>query len=418
MAFLSPQFRSSNPDDYGARLHDQPGSIPVGSVLSPVIKKFAASHQKQLDKLRVVVDAGSEEYGRRLARSILASYSAKICGVVRTIQGDTNFKEIVRAAGELDLFDSLQEPVQQVVAGGPGRAPRFVLNFGPCRRAAQRIVADVLDVMLPRFEFDHLAKGKGPEHSMLRLQHLIEEEGHDQVVVADVKSCFRSVDKEKIVTMLPIPHQVTRHTALVGEDVTVTAPTRIKEELFNLPMLLAEHISIEADTAARQGLPQGGSTSSLIMSRAVLGPLLAAAGFSDRLVLYGDDIAICAKGMGQARETFKALRSSLENSPAGPLSIGRHSITPISEVVNFTKYGFKRTSEGPLRIRPSWLSYQRYAEKVKAKALKGDPASADERVSPYRRVWPLAFPLWEPTPASLDLLWVTTFEAQQDALQG
>jgi len=347
------------------------------------IKKFAAKHQKQLDKLRALIDAGSEEDGRRLARSILTSYSAKICGVVRTIRGDTNFEKIARAARGLNLFESLEEPIQQIVTGGPGRASRFVLDFGPRRRAAQRIVADVLDVMLPRFEFDHLAKGKGPEHSMLRLQHHIEEEGHDHVVVLDVKNCFRSADKEKIVTLLPIPHQVTRHTVLVRADVTVTAPTQMKEELFNLPMLLAQHISVEADTAARQGLPQGGSTSTLIMSRAVLGPLLAATGFSDRLVLYGDDIAVCAKGMGQARETFKALRSSLENSPAGPLSIGRHSILPTSQVVSFTKYGFKRTSEGFLRIRPSRLSYKRYAEKVKAKALDGAPASAEERVSPY-----------------------------------
>ena len=178
------------------------------------------------------------------------------------------------------------------------------------------------------------------------------------------------------------------------------------------------HSCHSADTAARKGLPQGSLGSSLIMSRAVLAPLLNATSFADRLVLYGDDIAVAAKSEADAEDTKLALDSMLENSPVGPLTIGRHAIRHKAQRINFGKYGIKQDSwnpQSPMKACPSARSFDRFSERAEAKYLCGPEEDADDRVDMYRDVWPKSFPLWKPTEAALELLWLTTIEASQNA---
>ncbi|MGQ3297357.1 reverse transcriptase domain-containing protein [Reyranella sp.] len=384
------------------------------------VRKLAERHQEQLDRLASALSAGDHCRAEALTRSILRSFAGRLSAAIRSARstpvGRYDSLEVLKVrAGLLNPYRRIDEVIRQVAVDNPGGPARLVLNFAPARRALQTLCADILDVWLPPCDFDFLRRGRGADAQMLRVKEMIEKEGYDHVVAVDIRSCFRSVNHDKLVQLLPLPHHVTRNVLLVQDGDTVEQPPEWKEELFGFPLDIYDHITFETDTAARQGLPQGSLTSTLIMSRAVLGPLVSATGIAHRSVIYGDDITVCAKGLGQARESFKALSSALENSLAGPLTIGRHHVGPISEGVNIVKYGFRRKPAhygGGIRIHPSKRSYDHFSARARQKFLDGDPALGKGRVSKYRKAWPASFPLWQPTPESLGLLWQTAFEAR------
>ena len=165
-------------------------------------------------------------------------------------------------------------------------------------------------------------------------------------------------------------------------------------------------------------LPQGGLASNLIMSRAVLDPLLNAMPFVNRLVVYGDDIAVAANSEAEAKDAENVLRSALENTPFGPLAIGRYKIRHRSERINFAKYGLKQdpwNPDGPMEACPSARSFERFGERAEGRYLDGPAETGKGRVSRYRKAWPKAFPLWKPNDYSRGLLWQTAYEARQNA---
>lgn len=214
---------------------------------------------------------------------------------------------------------------------------------------------------------------------------------------------------------------------LVQDDVEVwPAKQEVTGEPDNLfPSKLNSSQPTPADTGARKGLPTGSKTSTMILSRSILCPLIDASPYRDRAVLHGDDVAIAAKGEEEAKDTLHNLRSIFENSPVGPLTVGRHAIRHITERINFAKYGLRQDSYRPgsaLEACPSARSYDRFLARAEEKYLDKRASTPTRnagtpkgRVSTYRKRWPKAFPLWSPTKESLGLLWQSAFDARQNA---
>lgn len=391
----------------------------------PEILKLAQRYAAQIQHLADLRELGELEHAERLARRVVGSFVARVSATVSVIKKVNKkqtftLQEVMSTASSLSLDACAKEPVVLRWIEEPGRAPRQVCSFGFQRRAFQKISADILDALLPGFEFDYLVRGKGADRAMLRIQELIEKGGYDHVVTIDITKCFRSAVAEQVEKLLPLPLRVVRHALLVGDEVPlkVVQSKEAKGEGGD-PSTLGEYVPHDPDTAARQGLPQGASTSTLIMSRAVLGPLLLATGYGDRLVLYGDDVLVCAKGKGEASEIFKAIGSALQSSPVGPLTIGRSTIKSTYDKTDFLKYRLRKQPElfgGGMRISPSGQSWKRYRAKVRAKCSGTDPGAAEDRVFDYSRGWPEAYPLWEFTEDAKSLMWQTANEEFENAL--
>jgi hypothetical protein len=210
--------------------------------------------------------------------------------------------------------------------------------------------------LTPTFDFSEPGRG-GAEAAARHFNQLIQGGKGEYVLTADVLSFFRSINKEGVPALVPLPQRAVNNTLLVGDDVEVKAePPAGVEWPIQLSTNPDKSIDkLEADTAARQGLPQGCAASNIITSRAVLGPLLHATPFADRLVLYGDNIAVVTGNEMEAAATLEALRSELRNSPVGPLEIGRHTIDHISYYVDYCKY--RHYKRGPMfggGIRTCW----------------------------------------------------------------
>jgi RNA-directed DNA polymerase len=376
--------------------------------------------EELLEQLARSVKAGKKKKIKHLFSKILNSSAAKLSALVRTIYYDPDapqytLMELLRRARSLFAYAPIDEAVSLGFKEKHSGELRPVINFGWKRRALQQLCADILKVLLPAYSFDFMEKGNGGADGAAEyLGAIIKEGNYDFVITVDIKNCFRSVNQTKVAQLMPWKVPVTHNVVLIADDVTMRKELPPGGELALHPTVL------EADIAARQGIPQGSLVSPLIMSRAVLGPLLNATPFAARVVLHGDDIAVPAKTEEEAKAIYNTLRSLLENEcPAGPLPIGFHKIWCVNEYVNFCKYKLRRTPKifgAEIRYCPSTRSFNRYERNVVKIYLQAPDGEEEQHVAQYSEAWKKAFgPLWQPNELAEDMLAVTTMNAMSDA---
>ena len=175
---------------------------------------------------------------------------------------------------------------------------RPVVAFGKKRRALQVGCRHTLSAKYSAAPFDFSAKGKGGVSAAIRQLHkLITEGGYEYVVTIDVKDCFGSAKKKKVEELLPLPKQVVNNVLLIQDEVNVVVKSAKTGNVMGLYSLNTSPTmtNLQAMEAARRGVSQGSSVSGMIMYWAVIGPLLSALPFANRIVLVGDDQAIPVK---------------------------------------------------------------------------------------------------------------------------
>lgn len=384
------------------------------------IVKAGIEIEELLKQLARAAMAGKKKKIRHLLHMILNSPAAKLSALVRTIRYDADappytLMELLRRVRFLFPYAAIDEEVTLRFKEKHTGEWRPVIDFGWRRRALQQLCADILKVLLPAYSFDFMERGNGgADGAAEHLGSSIKEGKYDFVLTVDIKNCFRSVNKEGIAQLLPLHPKVTNNVVLITGDVTIR-----KEPPIGVDADAFQHTINEADTAARQGIPQGSSVSSLIMSRAVLGPLLNASPFAKRVIMYGDDIAIPAKSEDEAEVIYKALRFLLENTgPGGPLTIGYHNIWCVENYVNFCKYKLKRTPNifgADIRYSPSTRGLQRFDQKVKRIYLEATEGEEQVRVAKYVTAWKKAYPHWHPNEIAEDAIAMATDMATHEA---
>ncbi|HZP98887.1 MAG TPA: reverse transcriptase domain-containing protein [Reyranella sp.] len=350
---------------------------------------IAHGYQRKLEQIAGAAAVGDFARVRMISKRVLSSHGAKLSAVLRTVKWDSKkapplpFSNLIARANALDPSRLTEEPVRLSSRPKPGGGVRLISAFGPDRRAWQRICADILKATLPAYSFEYLRSGQGVEALTRCLLSRLEREQYGYVVTVDIKDCFGSVRKEVVHNLLPIPEWAVRKTMLIDEH------TRLQRVVDG-----NRYVDLLPDDAARRGLPQGASTSGLVMSRAILGPMLATTFFADRLFLHGDNIAVLARNRPEAEAVLEALRSQLENSPAGPLTIGEAAIQPTDRKISLVQYALiprRALFGGGWRAVPARRSYERFAHRVMERISKGHNGS---QIDDYRVRWASSFRLW------------------------
>jgi hypothetical protein len=154
--------------------------------------------------------------------------------------------------------------------------------------------------------------------------------------------------------------------------------------------------------------------SSLVASRGVIDPALAALPFADQMFVYCDNITVTAKSETDAEDILHALRSALLSSPAGPLHLNAE-IQHISEFVDFCRYRLKRWHGGEVRIVPSRKAFLQREGQIKRTYRESIPQEAETNARAYNREWVRQFPAWDHCAAGDELLEDTLKIAMQDA---
>jgi hypothetical protein len=220
---------------------------------------------------------------KALTRKLLGSASVRFCYLIRAVRtphGATSaipgltFAEIWNRATSVDPFYT-DVPVRLKFKQKDDSSYRLIVSFGWQRRGLQLLCHDILAILLDPYAFDFSEPGRGgAEAAATHLNQLIEGGKGEYVVTADISSFFRSINKEGAPALVPLPKRAVNNILLVGDDAKVKAelPTGVVEWAIRLSTNPDTYTDkLEADTAARQGLPQGCAASNIITSRAVLG---------------------------------------------------------------------------------------------------------------------------------------------------
>jgi len=382
---------------------DQAALVPIGK-----------RYQGHLNKLAEAIEAGDNKAAKHWQLKILKSDDAKFSALVRTaylkdIGSGIALADVVAEAWALDLF----QPIPGLTIARPEPKPeggvRVITSFRWRRKAAQTICSDLLSLYYPRFGFDFQNRGAGGVMAAIKhLKNLIDQGPYDYVVVIDLANFFGSANKKKVEQLLPLPLRVTRNVLLIqdGEKVLVQPPKLGGTVGYPLSV----DARVKADEAARRGVPQGSLASGLIMYRGVLGPLLGAQSFSDRIVLFGDDFAVPVKDKLEGEAVIKALEATFASTPVGLLHIGRKEVRNIRDGVDFLSHRIIRKPKiwgGHLHVRPSPKAYRRFNRRAFEKyCLAGGGTHGCARAVHYMRRWLKSFPLWQPTKRSKLYLWL------------
>jgi hypothetical protein len=375
------------------------------------LEYHAKQYRRWIKQLRSAQAAGNKKKVQRIVRKLLTAFSPKVCAVARTARLQdaelpTTLFYLEERAARLNPFRAVPEPVVLRFRPKHDAGSRPIFSFGWRRRAPAQICFDILDQLLPKYAFDYLDKGKGGvDEAVLRLRRLIDSGSYHFVVVVDIKNCFGSVDKERVAKLLPLPATVVRHVLLLGDEAKVVVKPP-KGDTGTTP----GSPGMEADEAARRGLPQGCSTSGMIVRRAVLGPMLAALPFADRLVLFQDEVAVVVKDMAEAEVVLGTLRSMLSAGPGGPLPIGRCQVRHVEQGFDFLGYYTRRKPVvwgGELHSHPSARAYRK-AEAMAAQRYSkaGQGWAGVMAVGRYFGRWRASFRLWKPNRLSRIYQWL------------
>lgn len=372
-------------------------ALPIAPEEKAAMGQFWWAYQKRINRLTRAATSSNSHRMRSMAASVLRSHAAKLSAVVRTVHPDEadsiTLAELSDRAGNLNPRLAQAEPVLARLKRKPGGGVRPIVGFGPARRAYQLICRDIIKAGMPPCRFEFLAPGRGADHMVRQIASALQSGVGDHVVTADIQNCFGSIQQKEVLTeLLPLPGWAVRVIITVSDQTRVGVRICPAEPCFPI------------DEAARQGLPQGASTSGLILSRAILGPILATTSFADRLFLYGDNITVIARSKAEGEQILGTLRSVLQDTPVGPLVIGEHSIRSTREKVELVKYALlpipDRYGSG-FRIIPAPKSYRRFEERMKERAVAGEPP---DQIRYYTRRWIAAFPLWCPNDVSRSYL--------------
>ena len=382
-----------------------------------VLSGYAEGFQMRLNQVAQAGAAGNHGAVGHRTNQIFNSFGAAVCAVVRIIklkpeETPPTFTEIKARARELSAYQPIPESVitwlEPKISGGV----RQLVAFGWRRRALQLMCADILSALYPPHPFDFSTKGKGGSKAAhLHLGNLIDQGGYEYIVTCDIKNCYGSAITKKVGELLTaLPTEVVNNVILIQDDVPIVVkPDKGTWTGVLLPNMYPATTVHATDEAARRGLPQGSSTSGIIMNRAVLGPLLSSLSFAHRIVLIGDDLAVPVKDRSEGEAVLNALKSLYAASPVGLLTIGRHSVDKISDGYDFCGYRTVRKPQkwgGHLHRRPSLRAYEKSQSKAAEKFREaGGGLAGWKKVFLYVKPWMRSFSLWKPNYLSKLYVW-------------
>lgn len=379
------------------------------------IYDHSEAYSRSLKRYEAAIQIKNNRLARTIRQGILNSFSAKLTCLVASLRhwpnGQTpTLQLILRLAGEISAFRDCGEKVRVQLIAKPNGEFRPICMFGILRKALQTLCLDLLKSAVPESEIEFNRKGRGPEVLSDWMVQFIETEHCKHFVLADVKNFYGSLKNAGIEAHLCryLPLSVIRNCVLISKE----AEVRTAEDS---PYSNSNSRPEPFEQAVRQGLPQGSLASNFIASM-FLGIPLGASTWEGHVVHYGDDIAIGAHAKDQALSYMKTLASAMSAHPVGPLVLKRCEVRDVYQGVDFVKYRYRLNSfTNTAHVRPSYISYLRFEERVRERTLAVSKDISLETVLHYTKRWAASHPRWQLKPTSLDLAETTAIVAWDKA---
>lgn len=373
------------------------------SAFASEIARRARAHDDGLARLRRAAEIGDSRKVRSLVNRCLRSYSSRlVCLVSALKENDGHTADDLKATAHLlNAFADCDEPITAwPMQKSNGKGWRPICSFGLKRRALQILVEDILSALHPQKEFNFLRKGMGVELAADRHAKLIQQNIH-WFVIADIENFFRSVQTEALSKILGLPKAVVKNCIAIPADTKIVLrehlPPGITQDAF--------------DGAVRQGIPQGSRTSQTVAG-ILLGLELMTLCLPDRIIQYGDDIAVGADDKKEALALETALIERIEAHPAGPFRFKHCQVVHVSAGFDFLKYRIRhKPFFNNLRLRPSTPGYKRFERKVEEYFLNHSEEAATKWLKSYFKAWVKSYRRWDWNYLSMTCLKMNIFSA-------
>ncbi len=245
-------------------------------------------------------------------------------------------------AGELKLYAQIDEPVRVYLKEKSSGGHRYFCDFGIRHRAAQALVADIINAQLSPKPFQYNVKGRGVAVAIKQIRQL-HADGYKNVVRLDIQRFFDSFDHKAIMQVLPIAKDVTEHV-VIGKHFELQGQHLNKEEK-HLQDTLDHYLSLIAE----RGLPQG-SASSPAIANFVMSKIEPKLPKGARFLNYVDDFLILAQSPERAEKAKNALTSSIKEMPVGHFELLEKSSGSLLSGVEFLGHAIVEHPDGSLGV--------------------------------------------------------------------
>ncbi|MBL1430681.1 hypothetical protein JYT75_01110 [Oceanicaulis sp. AH-315-P02] len=285
---------------------------------------------------------------------------------------------------------------------------RLICSFEAIRYTQQTAISMLISAACPSYPDNYTHSGREGCHGSARAIGRELLYGNRYVLTADIKNCHSSIRRGHIRSLNVLDERLLRYVVF--------------------PSFLCN--SIEYKPSAKSPpliqLPQGGAHSSAIQSALIDGFLAKMPKNKIRIIVFADNLAICAPNVADVLSAFNALKQWMLGHPAGGLMLHEVAIcdghlhnseilkeSPIKSFklgkvkagVDFGGYSISMHSPtSELRYRPSHAAWEKFWDKVMGidpndNGLHWSPIMGyDEMVQiALNRFmkWSPSFPLWQ-----------------------
>lgn len=362
--------------------------------LKGFVKASAKNFVAMLHSLRIATPGQAK---RRRQYYVLRSLDARYCCLLLGWPKD----EAPRSQGELlalarelnarrDCGEAVRAYWKKKKIGG-----RWISIFGPKRRALQRLAKEVLDATVRVSPYDYCRRRRGANRALLAMKSAAVTKGARWFSTSDIRDCYGSFDREKMIPLIPLPRAVIENSILIPEGAKVLLQKAFEQQA--------------SEQAVRRGIPQG-SLASPAVAAFLLRPVLDK--LSGKVVLcHGDDIVTGTKTEKECKSNELALAQACLEHPAGPLLMKSNRVARLGTPIDFLGYRMVRRRKqfgGGIRFRPSPAGFEKFYERVMRQLLKECRWDDDLEAVAMAKVanWKSGLPLWDTSPTGDLIVWI------------
>ena len=228
---------------------------------------------------------------------------------------------------------------------------RWISIFGPKRRALQRLAKEVLDATVGVSPYDYCRRKRGANRALRAMETAATRKGARWYSISDVRECYSSFDRERMIPLIPLPRAVIENCILIPEGTKIVLQKVLEQQA--------------SEQAVRRGIPQG-SLASPAVAAFLLRPVLDK--LSGKVVLcHGDDIVTGTKTEKECLSNSHALAQACLEHPAGPLLMKANRVARLGTPIDLLGYRMMRRWKqygGGVRFRPSPAGFEKFYERV------------------------------------------------------
>lgn len=278
-------------------------------------------------------------------------------------------------ADELKLYAQIEEPVRVYLKEKSSGGHRYFCDFGVRHRAAQALVADMINAQLSPKPFQYNVKGRGVAVAIKQIRQL-HADGYKNVVRLDIQRFFDSFDHKAIMQVLPIAKDLTDHV-VIGKHFELQGQHLNKEDK-HLQDILNHYLSLIAE----RGLPQGSACSPAI-ANFVISKIEPKLPKGARFLNYVDDFLILAQSPERAEKAKNALTSSIEEMPVGHFELLEKSSGSLLSGVEFLGHAIAEQPAGVFTVSVSLANVY----KIMAWTAEEHEKIADKFAADHGKAW-------------------------------